>query len=60
LVPRTVLDNVQLIAKSQISRDNALMDKLLDQNEKFIARLLALESQPSTIKKGEQRAGASK
>lgn len=56
LIPRTVLADVQLISKSQIARDNGLMDKLLDLNEKLTSKMLALEAKPSTVQQGEKSA----
>lgn len=51
LIPRTVLQDTKLISTEQITNDRKIMDKLLEQNEKMISRLLTSETEFSGVKK---------
>lgn len=53
LIPRTVLKDTKLISVQQIENDRKIMDKLLEQNEKMITKLLTSETQLPGVKKGE-------
>lgn len=53
LIPRTVLNEVQLISTKQLENDRRVMDKLLDQNEKLIAKVIKLEPQLPGVKEGK-------
>lgn len=53
LIPRAVMNEVQLISTKQLENDRKVMDKLLDQNEKLIARVIALDPQLPTIQEGK-------
>jgi DNA-binding XRE family transcriptional regulator len=54
LIPRTVLQDTKLISTEQIANDRKIMDKLLEQNEKMIAKLLtSSEAELPGVKKGK-------
>lgn len=56
LIPRTVLLDTKLISNEQLQNDRKVMDKLLDQNEKLIERVISLETQTTAVKKGQKGA----
>lgn len=63
VLPRKVLDGTQLMSDTQIDEnkkerenDQKIIDRLLDQNEKLMERVLSMESQLARVQKGKQGA----
>lgn len=54
LIPRSVLNEVQLISTAQLEKDKRIMEIVLQQNEKLIAKLVSSDPQLPNIKEAKK------
>lgn len=59
LIPRVIFeDKYKMVAVEKIQQDKRIIEWLLGENEKYSAKLLALDPQPAAIEKGKEETRA--